>query len=399
MGRRLVPRGCLVGAPIAFVVATCLALSPATGRAHDPSSWGGIFRSRDAGATWFLANQGRFVGGALALAISPNDPNHLLLASDSGLLWSANGGRDWDLVASDDLAGPVFSVAFDADGQRALAATAWTIARSSGQGDWEPAAMPTGAAAPIRGLVSGGAPGVFYLLGPGGIFRTDDAAERWTAVDAGLPAEPPAALVAAARPTPVLYALVGGQLWSSADEGRTWKPSSAGLPTGRVEAIAADRHRDSLLWAAGDGRVFRSDDRGATWWPFGQPLPEPDTEIRAVAAGGSGLPVLVSTQRGLYRWAGDGRGWTLLADNLPAHLEAGPLVADPVDASTFYAGFSLTPYDELWRTAAERRPATARIGAGDLAGAAAVIVLLCLGASAALRRLARARAADAGVVA
>src|SRR5216117_3095094 len=48
--------------------------------AHDPSAWGGLFRSRDHGATWVPANQRLFVGGALALAISPTDVNHLLLA-------------------------------------------------------------------------------------------------------------------------------------------------------------------------------------------------------------------------------------------------------------------------------------------------------------------------------
>jgi hypothetical protein len=397
LARRFVPRSGPARACFAFLVASCLALSPAAGRAHDPSSWGGLFRSRDAGATWFLASQGRFVGGALALAISPNDPNNLLLASDSGLLWSVNGGRDWDSVAGDELAGSVFAVAFDADGRRALAATAWAIARTSGRGDWEPATMPVGAA-PIGGLVSGGAPGVFYLAGFGGIFRTGDSGEHWVGVGDGLPAERPVALVAEDGPMPVLYALVGGRVFRSTADGRAWQPCSAGLPAGQITAVAADREREAVLWAAGAGRVFRSDDRGATWRPFGQPLPEPDTEIRGIGVRGPGPSVLVSTQRGLYRWVDDSHGWMQLADNLPAHLEAGPLVADPVDPSTLYAGFSLTPYDELWRTAAERRPSTARLGAGDLAGAGAVIMLLGLGAAAALRRLARARAADPGVL-
>ena len=39
--------------------------------------------------------------------------------------------------------------------------------------------------------------------------------------------------------------------------------------------------------------------------------------------------------------------------NLPVHLEAGPLIRDPHDAATLYAGFSLTPYGEVWRRADE----------------------------------------------
>src|SRR5207253_2904422 len=80
----------------AFLSAVML-LSPSAARAHNPSAWGGLFRSRDSGVTWFPANAGRFVSGATALAISPTDVNHLLLATDSGLLRSRNGGRDWDL--------------------------------------------------------------------------------------------------------------------------------------------------------------------------------------------------------------------------------------------------------------------------------------------------------------
>src|SRR5262249_25417997 len=63
-------------------------LWPSSASTHDPSAWGGLFRSRDHGATWAPANQGRLVSAALALAISPTDVNHLLLGTDSGLLRS-----------------------------------------------------------------------------------------------------------------------------------------------------------------------------------------------------------------------------------------------------------------------------------------------------------------------
>jgi hypothetical protein len=69
--------------------------SPARG--HDPSAWGGLFRSRDHGAMWVSADRGQFVSGAIALAISPTDANHLLLGAESGLLRSRNGGRDWTI--------------------------------------------------------------------------------------------------------------------------------------------------------------------------------------------------------------------------------------------------------------------------------------------------------------
>jgi hypothetical protein len=74
--------------------------------AHDPETWGGVFRTHDAGATWTSINRGIFVSGALALAVSSRDPNHLLLATDSGVWRSRNGGRDWDVEAPGHLDGP-----------------------------------------------------------------------------------------------------------------------------------------------------------------------------------------------------------------------------------------------------------------------------------------------------
>src|SRR5437879_2529653 len=92
-------------------------------RSHDPSAWGGLFRSRDHGATWVSANRGQFVSGAIALAISPTDANHILLGAESGLMRSRNRGRDWVIEPPAVVVGPAFSLAFSADGQQALVST------------------------------------------------------------------------------------------------------------------------------------------------------------------------------------------------------------------------------------------------------------------------------------
>src|SRR5262249_17944966 len=81
--------------------------------------------------------------------------------------------------------------------------------------------------------------------------------------------------------------------------------------------------------------------------------------------------------------------WTPIIDNLPAHLEAGPLVRDPIDPATLYAGFSLIPYPELWRRTADRENALARVSLASLAGSVVLLILVALGALAALQRLGR----------
>jgi photosystem II stability/assembly factor-like uncharacterized protein len=359
-----------------------LSASPAQG--HDPSAWGGLFRSRDYGATWVSANSGVFVSGAIALAISPTDANHLLLGTESGLLRSRNGGRGWTIEAPSVVLGSVFAVAFSADGQRALASTGLGIFRNEAENDWLPISAPQGAA-PARAIVRSWEDGRVYLAGWAGLFRSDDWGGSWSGAADGLPNEPAAELLVVAGSPEILYAVVGGGIWASVDGARTWASRGAGISPTNVDAIAADAKHPARLWAAGGDRVFRSDDAGASWQGVGRPLPEPNTTVHGIAT--SEEMVVVTTDRGLYRSANGGNSWALIIDNLPAHLGAGPLVRDPLDPATLYAGFALVPYAELWRRAADREGAFARVSVASLTGGVILLLLVVLGALAALRWL------------
>ena len=358
--------------------------SPA--RTHDPSAWGGLFRSRDQGATWVSANRGRVVGGALTMAISPVDVNHLLLGTDSALLRSRNGGRDWTLEAPSVLVGAVFAVAFAADGQRALVSTGLGIFRSETENSWRQLPAP-GGATPARAIVRGAERGRVYLAGWTGLFRSDDWGQSWSSAADGLPDGPTTVLLVTTGPPETLFAVVDGRIWASVDGARTWTSRAAGTSSVSVEAFAMDSTHSARLWAAGGDRLFRSDDGGASWKAVGRPLPEPSTSVRGIIAAEEA--VSVTTDRGLYRSVDGGERWAPVIDNLPAHLEAGPLVRDPIDPGTLYAGFALVPYPELWRRAAEREGALARVSLTSLAGGVAILVVLALGALAALRGLGR----------
>jgi photosystem II stability/assembly factor-like uncharacterized protein len=370
---------------VTLLLALSITIGPGTARGHDPSAWGGLFRTRDGGATWLTVNSGSFVSGAIALAVSPADPNHLLLATDSGLLASRNGGRDWTVQAPNVLVGAAFAVAYDSDGARALASGASAIYRVDGD-RWHIIQAPA-RAAPARALARGTTLGRVYLAGWSGLYRSDDWGDSWARADAGLPEEHVDALLIDPGPPDAVYVIAGGRLWVEFDGAWHWQPRQVGPPSGHVEAVALDGSDPARLWAVVSGQLFRSDDRGELWQPAGRPLPELDTRVRGVGVVGSS--VLLATDRGVYRSADGGDRWEAPSNALPAHLEAGPLVRDPFSASTMYVGFASTPYAELWRRAAEGRSAFARLDAVTLGGGAAFLALLTLGAVATLRRLAR----------
>ncbi len=365
-----------------------LALGPAAARAHDPSAWGGLFRSRDAGATWFPANQGRFVSGAIALAISPTDVTHLLLATDTGLLRSRNAGRDWTVEAPTVLLGAVLAAAFDRDGLRSLASTALGIYRTDDGVAWRQVRAPDGLA-PARAIVPGGAAGRVYVAGFNGLARSEDWGGSWESAAEGLPETPVTSLTVVPGSPDAVYAVAGGRLMASADAGRTWQPRDSGLPAGAVDAVALDPREARRLWAAGADRLFDSEDAGTNWRPVGRPLVEPSTTVRGIAVSVSRTAIVLATDRGLYRSVDRGGRWELLAENLPVHLEAGLLVRDPADPATLYAGFALTPYTEMWRLAAEGGNLLGRLDWVSLAGGVVFLIVLGLGSAMLLRRLAR----------
>ena len=128
-------------------------LAGASASAHDPSAYGGLFRSRDLGGTWLNADVGLFLNSALAAAVDPRDSNHLLLGTDLGLLRSHSGGRSWTPEASGQIIGAVFALAFAPDGQSAICAAPSGVFYFR-DGAWTGADAPSDAA-PARGLALG----------------------------------------------------------------------------------------------------------------------------------------------------------------------------------------------------------------------------------------------------
>jgi photosystem II stability/assembly factor-like uncharacterized protein len=361
--------------------------------AHDPSAWGGLYRTRDGGATWFLANEGRFVTAALDLVVHPADPSRLLLATESGLLHSGNGGRDWEVDPSPLMHGAVFALATDGRGSRMMASTGTAILVSDEplEGTWRSVAAPTGAA-PARQIVAGPRAGQVYVVGWSGLFGSGDWGETWQALGEGLPDPVVTRLLALTDGSATrsrLVALAGGALWISENDGSTWERRDDGLPSQGVDTIVTDIAVAGRLWAAGADRLFRSEDNGGQWSPFGNPLTDQRTTIYGIVAAPDGQTVLLTTDRGLYRSPDGGTNWEVLADSVPVHLPARPLLSDPHDRATVYAGFSIRPYESLWQAAAERTNALQRLDLVNVGGALAFLALVAIAGGLALKRLRR----------
>jgi len=372
---------------VAAVFALGFGLVAVPALAHDPSAWGGSFRSRDGGATWMPIDAGLFIGGAVTLAIDPTDPNHLLYATDTRLLRSRNGGRDWSAEPASVFSGPTLAVVFDPSGKALLAATAGGVLRNEAGAPWRNIDLPA-SAVPVRSVVAGATAGRFYLTGARGFYRSNDHGQTWARLGEALPDAPFSAIAVVLQPTEIVAGVIEGEVFASSDAGENWQLRSAGLPPGKIGTVVADPAA-GRLWAAGGDRLYRSDDSAQSWRSVGQPLPQPGTRVRGIAAFADGMTIVLATDRGVYRSTNTGNDWISIEGNLPVHLESSPLVRDPSDPATLYVGFSLTPYDEIRRRAVEGSNLLSRVDPMSLAGAAAFLILLAVAAIYAVRRLAQ----------
>jgi photosystem II stability/assembly factor-like uncharacterized protein len=373
-----------------IVLLLCLPLIAGGASAHEASSYGGVFRSRDLGASWLNADVGLFLNAALIVAVDPRDSLHLLAGTDLGLLSSRNGGRSWEAEARDAVVGAALGLAFSPGGDEAVCAAPSGVFRLDGAG-WQPARAPD-AALPARALVA--APnGRFYLLGRSGLFVSHDGGRSFAAAPGSVPGEM-SSVVAIGESGDHLAAVIDGQAMFSHDAGRSWVGGGFGSAAAPIDLVAGDAARPQRVWAAAGDRIGLSDDGGAGWRPIGRPLPEAGTRVRGIVASADATILLVASHRGLYRSTDGGETWALKEDNLPIHLEAGPLARDPGDARVIYAVFSLMPYAEVWRLSIEGGNMLARVEPISLAGGLSFCVLMLIAGALAARYLARRRAAS-----
>jgi photosystem II stability/assembly factor-like uncharacterized protein len=374
-----------------FWLACVMSLLAGSASAHDASSYGGVFRSRDLGTAWLNADVGLFLNAALVVAVDPRDSSHLLVGTDLGILSSHNGGRSWTPEARDLVIGAVFALAFSSDGELAVCAAANGVFRRDRDG-WLRAKAPD-SAIPARALVGGPTNDRFYLLGRSRLFSSEDGGRTYAVVPGFPQASETTALAAIAGSAGTLAVVIDGRAMISHDGGRTWSGAGLGGADAPVDTIATDAMRPQRIWAAARGGITVSDDLGSGWHSVGRSLPEPKARVRGIAASADATTLVVSSDRGIYRSEDGGETWTQKEDNLPIHIEAGPLARDPKDAGVIYAVFSLMPYAEVWRMAIDGGNLLSRIEPISLAGALSFCVLVLIGGGLAARHLSRRRAA------
>jgi photosystem II stability/assembly factor-like uncharacterized protein len=256
-----------------------LAVDPARpSRVYLGSQGGGIWRSDDGGLSWHAASQGLVAGerSSITALLPLRQPAGTALAGtfSAALFRTANGGASWS-AASGLPAGKVLALAAAPSDPRTLYVSlpAGVFRSADGGAAWTGAGRPAPFSTPIVALaVDPRAPRTVYAGGQrSGLYKTTDAGAHWDLLD-GFPSAGTNALALDPTRPPVLYAGTtaeaadpGGVL-RSADGGETWTAKSLGIPGLDTPDVSADPRSPGLLAAGTHGAGLFVRAPGSSLW-------------------------------------------------------------------------------------------------------------------------------------
>lgn len=153
----------------------------------------GLYVSTDGGSSWDTITDGMLsdVGGALSLAVHPDDPDEVWAATQAGLLASRDAGRSWEPL----LATGMTAVAFDPTGGGRVLAYApdgggLVESRDGGQTWHELGLVLDGDAAGHLALHPDDGDTMYVGTYGQGLLRSTDGGDSWdTLAESGVPAQ------------------------------------------------------------------------------------------------------------------------------------------------------------------------------------------------------------------
>ncbi|PPA79814.1 MAG: hypothetical protein C5S46_02410 [Candidatus Methanomarinus sp.] len=198
-----------------------------------------VYKSVDAGMTWYLASDGLPSEDVEALALSHDASPILYAAADSGdIFTSTNGAESWTQLGNVELMGFENRLAVAPSDENVL----------------------------------------FIVKDTRGVACSSDGGYNWWSVGKGLPQDEygdvNAAQSLAIDPTDanVVYlgtgwgSFYGNGVYKSIDGGETWSPSNKGMLDYGITALAVNPMDPQIVYAGGDnGELFKSNNGGATW--------------------------------------------------------------------------------------------------------------------------------------
>ncbi|MEO8587191.1 MAG: hypothetical protein ABI584_13590 [Acidobacteriota bacterium] len=305
------------------------------------TSYEGVFKSTDGGATFKESGEGLGAAFVWGLAADPASPGVVYVTNGLGLLKSDAAGK-WKLVKFVDGKIPdklVPLVDERRPGSLLLGAYTHGIFRSNdGGASW--LKQPEKRTIAIALALDPSNPNVLYagrgtFDSKGGVWKSTDGGATFAEPKGGLPeADVTGIAVDPKSPSSVYASTEKKGLWKSADAGVTWAEKKGPWAEKELKTVAVAPSGRVLVGTRGAG-AFASDDGGETWKPAGTGLPK--MVFAFVFPQGNPETVLAGTTEGVFSSADGGARWALLGGK-PVHEDVRHLALDRGTPARLYAG-------------------------------------------------------------
>lgn len=289
-----------------------------------------------------------------SLAINPSTPTLLYAGTDGGVIKSTNGGKDWNLVGSGGSGLPnanVWRVALDPKTPTTLYAVTQGVFKSidSGQ-NWSQ--LTNGLGSLDNDIaIDPATPTTLYVGTWEGAYKSINGGESWYDISIGLAypsighpgghayirtlaidPQTPATLYAGSFDGGVFKTTNGGESWSAVNNGLTEYYDLI------VDALAVNPGSPATLYAGTMGGVFKSTNHGENWTAINNGLPV-DTDVLTLAID----PLVPTTlylgshDSGAFKSIDGGDNWIAFNNGLTDTMIK-TLVFNHATPSTLYVG-------------------------------------------------------------
>lgn len=306
----------------------------------------GVYKTVDGGMNWTAATGllGIYVN---AIAIQPDDPTHVYIATDSGLYRSLDSGTSWNKVSDTSNSGiattAVSAIAFDPANSAIIyvgGARRGEIFRSSDGGtSWQRRDQGIVATAITSLSVFPGGSGELLAGTTHTVYRTTNSGQSWTVSANGIRASN---IETVSNGSKLRVGLSDGGVYES-DDGSNWTPlNNAGLrdslPNQQFSQILEIHDVGKLFLLTNNGALARSTDGGNSW------LPRPATfnPLQNGSSGGfitesgTGPVHYAATYSGVLKTTDDGDTWSVSSSGISTPFVGS--LAKNKDGSVLYAG-------------------------------------------------------------
>ena len=234
------------------------------------SEGGGLFESRDAGATWTRLKLPKEFTDVRGIAICRDKPSYMLAATTMGVFLSMDGGVEWRGVGG-DLLTKAHSVAIDPVNPNILYVGTWRlgyVSRDMGK-SWTLVEKGMPLDSDIFSItIRPDKPSMVFGSACSGVYRSDDALQSWTRLRVRPDQFTIRTYVIYLDPANFsrVYAGTTEGLYVSENEGRSWTLLTSKDITVNAVQVDSSNNRRILIGTEYQG-VLRSEDGGKTWLP------------------------------------------------------------------------------------------------------------------------------------